>query len=522
MRAALRLFVLLLFACPLAHATVWPVTIRSNIQNVINGASAGDTISFAAGTYAVGSGLTGKCGITYTGPVQRVVNGIVNPATAKLTTSTANVTIFSFSGRCTTGTTTIEYLRLDGAGGLYFGPDNHSNINILYNQFTTLPEVPDQESCNSCAAAIFFDGNNRNSDSNITIEYNTMGDSNSCTAGMTLTPESNLGDGCRGIFDSLVGSMTNLVIRYNTFQHLLEGIHFVTVNFVAGNPAPTCNNCDIEFNYFNQIHRMSVEVQLQVVGKPLVVNNNVFMNPYSGYFESYAASLPCCQYGRTLGANSNANPAVTFESNLQISNLSPGFEWGVEAWGLGALFNHNMLQGQLCLGFEPGNHANMQISNNIMQGPIMAGHSSCPNYSSPGGFIGSPENGATPPTTIGNVQGVTPTAITSVMPTISPASGSQAFPLAVTLTDPGYTSGTQPLGNTGIWYTTDGSTPVPGSGTAQYLVSGGSFILPAAATVKAVGMFGTPPEPTSYPAGYGFTPSAVVSATYHPPGARSR
>ncbi len=60
--------VVALLLCAGAEATTWNVTPSSNLQSVINGASAGDTISFAAGTYSLGSGLTGKCGITYTGP----------------------------------------------------------------------------------------------------------------------------------------------------------------------------------------------------------------------------------------------------------------------------------------------------------------------------------------------------------------------------------------------------------------------------------------------------------------------
>ena len=45
----------------------------------------------------------------------------------------------------------------------------------------------------------------------------------------------------------------------------------------------------------------------------------------------------------------------------------------------------------------------------------------------------------------GNSTGETPTAVTSVAPTISPASGAQSFPLTVTLTDHGYTSRTSPF-----------------------------------------------------------------------------
>src|SRR5258708_20753969 len=105
-------------------------------------------------------------------------------------------------------------------------------------------------------------------------------------------------------------------------------------------------------------------------------------------------------------------------------------------------------------------------------------------------------------------------AVTSAAPAISPSGGSQTFPVTVTLTDKGSTSGAVSQGNTGIWYTTDGSNPVPGNGTAKYLASGGTFTLSAPATVKAVGMWGALNQPTSYPSGYGFVPSSVVTASY--------
>jgi hypothetical protein len=85
----------------------------------------------------------------------------------------------------------------------------------------------------------------------------------------------------------------------------------------------------------------------------------------------------------------------------------------------------------------------------------------------------------------------------------------------ITLTDPGFTSGPGPQGNTSIYYTTDGSDPVPGSGTRKL------YTVPFAKSqgmVKAAGLYGsggTNPQtwPTTYPAGYGYVPSAVVTAS---------
>ena len=116
---------------------------------------------------------------------------------------------------------------------------------------------------------------------------------------------------------------------------------------------------------------------------------------------------------------------------------------------------------------------------------------------------------SSPATVTGNVTGATPQAVTSVAPTISPASGAQTYPLTVTITDPGYTSGPQPLGNTSIYYTTDGSTP-----TVNSTLYTGPITLSSPATVKAIGMWGSGANVKTYPAGYGFVPSAAVSTNY--------
>jgi hypothetical protein len=515
----------LIFCAAHAHAancrTVPANPSQTTLQNAINSCGNGNTLQLSAGVTSITSSLTLPCGVIVTGPVVPLVNGLTTP-TAEITTSN-NIELFKLSGGCTTGATTgLEYLRLDGFQSLEVDGNSYSNIVISYNTFTTLAS----NSSNDYPAVSFNQGSG-NTVSNVTFEHNTVGDSNSCTW-ITTTPAID-DDGCGlEVFaqSTAASAAVNWTIRYNYFNHVAEAIHFFATSYQQGRAANYCTNCDIEFNLFNQIHRIGIEFQINIVGTALTINNNVFENPINAYYESYTVSAACCVWRAIDGSLtdntlnlSNAVPAGHFENNLLLSPASPGNIWGFEAWGTGARYNNNMLQGYICAGFVWAYFGEyLNIGYNIMQGPIMASGSACPNYSPLAGtFIGVDGSNTYPgtsPTVTGNVTGATPSSVTSVAPTISPASGSQTFPLTVTLTDPGYTSGSQPLGNTGIWYTTDGSMPVPGSGTAQYLASGGTFVLSAAATVKAVGMWGTPPQPTSYPAGYGFVPSAVKSARY--------
>jgi hypothetical protein len=504
----------LLAICPFARATthrVHPGQGSSVIQRLIDGASSGDTVSFDAGTYPITSTLTLKCGLTYTGPV-------ATPATAEITTSTRDISLTAMTGGCTSGKTTIEYLHFNGAGPLYVDTSGYSDIVFAHNQVTAIPYSP---SCPGACTSLFFNGNNNNTDSNIIIEYNTFGDVNSCTAGFSVAEGE-----CAGVLFNVVGFLTNLTVKYNTFFHLNEGMHFRQVEWTAtpGATDATCNNCDIEYNYFNAINRIALEDQVSVVGKPTIISNNVFGNPLGGTsYAGMAISAPCCVTGRLISTATTTVPSNYIQNNVIVNssgnNTTIALPVGIEMTGTGTQTTHNVVQGYVCYGVVWSGYSSntWAILNNTIQGPIMASGSA--NKSCLGGyaFFISNECGnkcGAAPVQSGNITGATPAAFTSVAPTISPSPGAQSFPLAVTLTDAGYTSGNQPLGNTGIWYTTDGSNPVPGSGTAQYIASGSAFVLPAPATVKAVGMWGRPPQPTSYPAGYGFVPSAVKSAQY--------
>ena len=176
--------------------------------------------------------------------------------------------------------------------------------------------------------------------------------------------------------------------------------------------------------------------------------------------------------------------------------------YGIEAWGMGAQYNNNLVEGvNNAIGIAWGFGARpWEINNNYVCGP---------NWAKANNFIADEGYGQAPPTRNGNVTSATCATQTSVAPTISPAPGAYSAPITVTLTDAGITSGLGPLGNTSIYYTTDGSPPTVNSTlyTAPFSVNPGT-------TVKAIGMWGQGANTKTYPAGYGFVPSGVVMATY--------
>jgi hypothetical protein len=480
---------------------------QSSWQSTINSCGSGNTVALTAGTYTVSSPLQVPCGVSMIGPV-------ATPATAIITySSPVNNQITQSYGACSAGNS-FQYISFNNAGGIYFDPTNHQNIVIEHNQFTSIPYFAGS----GLTRGITFDGNINNTDTNVTVEYNTIGDGNSCNQSSGMTVD----DGaCAGLIVSQA-NMTNFVMRYNLINHVQEGTHFFPSNYGTGtNPTAQCDSCDLEYNSWLNIHRIALEFQTNVTNHPVTIENNYVGPPLNPYYNTLTFSIPCCQNQYFFNVVTNVLPSDYVSNNVLINNLGEGnaSPFGVEDAGTGNHVDNNLIQGNFCLGVtwsyvEPTQGT---ISNNTMQGQPMSDETVCTTSNSlHGGFITS-EN--TPPfapipAQVGNVLGATPVTVTSITPAISPAAGSQSFPLSVTLTDPGYTSGPQPLGNTGIWYTIDGSTPVPGAGTATYIASGSSFMLPAAATVKAVGMWGTPPQPTSHPTGYGFTPSAVVSTVY--------
>ena len=492
----------------------------------------GHTVLFTPGNYTISSRLSIPCpttAMTITGPTPSgAPNSWPITPTAILTSTLTNN--WALSGTACSKGTTIQYLQYNGGqpsgggGGFLYVPSGMNNLSVLWNWFHGNSAL--QTTQQGADAFIWLDGSTSSSRTqNTTIQWNRFGQlgSNDCAQLMdlfgggggagTCSPNgyapptgtssclyqggSNLnsaGGSCAAVG---VHSLTdNLVISNNSVQTQEQGFKFfenVTTDSNGSTNSTVCNN-DLA-----GIHRIGLETQTN--NSNIVVCNNDFHDPIKPNAGQWALSLP----QNNVNSTNNVLIANTAISNDRNGNPASYAGAAIEFWGSG-ISSNNLIQGGwvggVNWGFTPGGwSANYNI---IQMTPYRC-------------YICNEEGGSTPPSQTGNVTGSTTSAITSVAPTFSPAAGSVTFPLTVTLTDPGSTSGAGPKGNTGIWYTTDNSSPVPGSGSAKYLSSGQTITLNSAVTVKAVGMWGSLNQPTSYPSGYGFVPSAVVTASYTTP-----
>lgn len=510
------LWLALLSALPLG-AQVTPGLTTPQIQTIINNAAVGGTVTFAAGTYSITAQLTLKCGVTYTGPIATPATAILNGSGAGIGSGNGLFTLNSnpnLSNPCTQATT-IQYLNFQSTDTSLYVRTSFTNLTVQHNQFTSIPGRTSQ------TAGIVFESGTTTSNTasmltNATIIWNQFGDLNSCISPTNVMTNTDSPETYEGACNGMVffTSIDGLTVNNNSFFHVAEGVHINCPNYGGTQypcePPPLGNgarifNVTARYNDFNQIHRINWEQQPQPTsGEDWQFNSS--HDWFKPYFGSFGLSMACCYNGTTP-------PNMIASNNVVLFNVGAGaqgrYGYGMEAMGKNANYNNELLQAAASSGNAPGmawGCGNVtSMSNNTVQG----------NF---GGYIVKegdfPCGTVTTPILNGNVTGPTVTPVTSVAPTISPSPGAQSFPLTVTLTDPGFTSGPQPLGNTGIWYTTDGSTPVPGSGTAKRLDSGGTFTLPSAATVKAVGMWGAVNQPASYPSGFGFTASSVVSSTF--------
>jgi hypothetical protein len=515
-------------ASSLAYAgtTIAAGSTQAQIQAILSSSSsANNVIQFAAGTYNLTATLNVPCSfpLTITGPT-------ATPATAILNPNFTNLPIFNLTD-CTG--VTIQYLHFTKTQSIKFNLDPGTwctaGCVIAHNQFTGLTaQLPKGTGADAGPACDSGTGPQGNCDSpgdtaltfasnsgaacpgcafltNTQIIYNQFGDASSC-----LTPADvmdgttdDYGGNCAGI--QFYTAINGVMVAYNNFVHLEEGFHVlcgpVGGDDCSGPTAWTWANFTANYNDFSGIHRIGAEMQLQ--GSANVhVDHNSYHGPIAPFFYTFGISNACCAglNGSSVtapGTTNNDDVIIAEQPASTAANSGNYIGMADEAWGYGAQYTNSVVQGNWQNGYEWAYIARGSISNNVVCGAQMA---------AAGTLIHNETNPPTsaPPIQTGNITGATCSPLTSTAPAISPSSGTSSGTQTITLSDSGV--------NTGIWYTTDGSVPVPGQGTAQRYT--GPFAFSATTTVKAVGMWGAANQPTSYPAGYGYLPSAVVSATY--------
>jgi hypothetical protein len=529
--------------CAKSHAACTapaPGATEAQVVTAINACSSsgGGALNFATGTYGpFTSNFTLPCNVALSGPV--VPYSQTHNQTAIFQGSP------SFIGQplhITSGCSAPQMIAgfewdgkhpttSGGGGGFIYVPAGANHLIIMQNYIHGM-NVPSSDSYgdqNTQANGIYLDGSGTSAlTQNISITLNEFGTETyqgDCGGAMTEQNTENGGGFCNGV--GIHSQTNNVSIDHNIFQYLEQGAKSYEGN--NGNPGSgggNDNNFTLSYNTFRYIQRIPFETQANLtVGNsrnPTLqyIQYNYFGNRYpgNGGQQNYEVSM-----ANGCGNSGNALAQCTghLDYNVYVEDANnPVHSAGNEVWGDdNTTANGNLFEGHVAGAggaIDWSQNGNFTFNNNVFNMNSGSGT----NCATQGGGYWNNEGGNhpahAPKSCAGNTYSNAGTGTyPSATPTISPASGIFAGTQTVTLTN----TGTNRDANTTIWYTTDGSSPVPGAGTAQYASSGGIITLTSSATIKAVGMWGAPNQPTSYPTGLGYVPSGMVSAIYTASGA---
>jgi hypothetical protein len=495
--------------CAKAHASncsIPPGATFSRIQAIVNACGSGNTAVFAPGSYAITKPLIVPCGVSLAGP--QVAWSNPSKYTATLNSAVQGGPAIVFSGCATPAS--VQYLNCNGGlpspdGGMcFYFPAGTSNMTFSYNHiFGNQANADDPHWYDSL---VVFDGKAdapvSNSD---VVAWNifgnsTLGDCSNVMSNYKYPGLSGNGGLCNGL--GIHNGMLDLRVENNIFQYEEQGMKVYERQ-------GQCVNCVIAFNDFSNIHRIPFETQSDI-GDAQPVSMYIL---YNSVHDQFATNFGAWGISAANGCKSGCVTRTSF--NVLINNMNANKEGGytpgaIEVWGsTGTGASYNLIQGFWANGIMTSSIGDFVYKNNT----FCMGNGGDTVPTGKGGYFNMETSNALPfkPSAEGNTFAKTNTCPqTSVAPQIVPASTTFTGALKVTFTNPGANRDV----NTGIWYTTDGSNPVPGSGTAKYIKNGESISIGVTTIVKAVGMWGAQNQPTAYPSGYGYVPSAVQSATY--------
>lgn len=479
--------------------------------------SGGGTVFMGGGGYSIGSIFTVPCNVTLSGPVltykqthyqTAILTGSVTQPihTTPGCANPQNLSYFEWNGN----------QQNNGGGGIYVTPGtNHLVIDHVFMHGATGPAV------NGCCgeAQILLAGGGgtiSNPTQNVQItmsEFGPEATSADCGAAMTETDTEASQGLCVGILSDTFTK--NVSWDHNIFQNMEEGAKVVeaTTNGGSSLNSGNTNNFTVSYNYFYNIQRINYESQSNYYNTSFpttqFVNYNVSGNRWTGGGGQQNFELSIANGCGNPPATPNCSANADF--NIDVQNASTNHGAGNEFWGdSNSHMNYNLFEGYVAYGAGGSidwAQSGAFVFNNNTFNQLRTGTTNCQTASgSNTGYWNQEDSGASKPAcTTGNTfSGTGSGTYTSVIPTItvSGANWTVTFP----------TAANRDL-NTNGWCTIDGSSPVPGAGTAAFYAAGTGGLTSAVTggSIKCVGMWGAQNQPTSYPTNYGYVPSAVVT-----------
>jgi hypothetical protein len=517
--------VVVLLFCARSHAactTLSSGASQSTISSALSSCAStgGGTVTLGVGTYGpITSSVTIPCNVSISGPVVPYSRTPNQTATINGTSGSSFGWGFQTTAGCSQ-TQTIQYLAWngqrpsDGGGGLRIVPGT-TNLIVQNNWWTGVNAPGGDVGQNAQASLVYFDGNNSGATTNnIIVRWNIFGSTSfgDCATAMndTANGENDNGGLCNGV--GIHNNVTNVTVNNNVFHWLEQGMK-------TYEGQGECNPLTVNYNDFNNISRIMYETQCNIGSSSQPTLMYIQYNDWYARYGTQQSFNISAANGCKSGYPNSAFCATHTDYNVYLSSQSSGAaDVGIEVWGgTGTTANYNLLEGNSRFpnGIFWSQTGHFTFNNNTFNMSSGSG-SNC--QTTQGGYwnIETSNNPPNLPSCTGNTFSNAGTGTyPSAAPIISPASGNFSGTQTVTLTN----TGTNRDANTTIWYTTDGSSPVPGAGTAQSASSGDTITLTSSATIKAVGMWGSPNQPTSYPTGLGYVPSSMVSAIYTASGA---
>jgi hypothetical protein len=524
---------LLLVFLPRAHAactqSITSGMNASQLQTAIDSCSSGSTASFPAGTYSIGSTVTIPCGVSLSGPA--VPYSQTHNQTAILSAASGFVGPAFENTGCSTAQS-VEYLEWNGErptnGGQFLqlepGTANFTvNNNYIHGNQCNGGDVGQS---NQCSLVQIYGTSSSTGTNNIYIQWNIFGVSGDCSVAMNDTNSLENADGglCNGVM--LGGQEANTYVEYNIFHYQEQGMKWLESS--SGN-AGYANPVYVDHNDYSEFSRIGYETQANGPGATssqptyMYIRYNDFHDRFTPGVSTYDLSAANgCKDGQANEPQSNVpNCFQDVSFNVDIGNNTSGADQGIEFWGgYGASAsnpstgNYNLIQGasNMFNGITWSKTGQFQFNSNNFQ---MAIGTTYPNQNCQTGSSGywniETSNTGNPPPNLpscsNNTFSTTHSTQTSASPSLSPAAGSYSSGQVVTIT----TTGANRDLNTSNWCTTDGSTPVPGSGTATIMTS---YTLTSNTTLKCVGMWGAANQPYSYATGYGYAASSPITEVY--------